>query len=132
MTKKHQRQINKNQQGRRAGCCQALREELVRVAQNKMPIKLTAVFLTLDLTRMETHALVSAMTDAYAQKAGTIAREFNGQPGLQLELADGTGRHSGPACARPPPGGPSSGDLTGICEMWGLLFWRSRAAALWR
>jgi hypothetical protein len=26
---------------------------------------------------METHESVSAMTDAYAQKADTIAREFN-------------------------------------------------------
>ena len=71
---------------------------------------------------METHDSVSTMTDAYAQKAVIIAREFNARldytenslmelEGILAQLALDL-----------PPGGPATDELTEMCKMWGCYF----------
>jgi len=74
------------------------------------------------LTRMETHSSVSAMADAYAQKAVIIAREFN----ASLDYSENSLMELESILAQLaldlPPGGPSSDDLTEMCKMWGCYF----------
>jgi hypothetical protein len=71
---------------------------------------------------MENDESVSTMTDAYAQKAVIIAREFNTRldytenslmelEGILVQLA-----------LELPPGGPATDELTEMCKMWGCYF----------
>src|ERR1700756_2549242 len=71
---------------------------------------------------METHESVSAMTDAYAQKAVIIAREFN----TNLDYSENSLMELEGILAQLaldlPAGGPSSDDLTEMCKLWGSYF----------
>lgn len=74
------------------------------------------------LATMETHETVSAMADAYAHKAVTIAREFN----ANLDYSENSLMELESILAQlaldMPEGGASSDDLTEMCKMWGSYF----------
>ena len=71
---------------------------------------------------MDTHDSVSAMADAYAQKAVIIAREFK----ITLDYSENSLLSLESILAQLaldlPAGGPSSDDLTEVCKMWGSYF----------
>jgi hypothetical protein len=71
---------------------------------------------------MENHESVSTMTDAYAQKAVIIAREFNARldytENSLMELEDMLAQ----LALDLPPGGPATDELTEMCKMWGSYF----------
>ncbi|MGZ4841449.1 MAG: hypothetical protein ACXV5J_06870 [Candidatus Angelobacter sp.] len=71
---------------------------------------------------MEIHDSVSNMTDAYAQKAVIIAREFN----ARLDYSENSLMELESILAQLaldlPPGGPSTEELTEMCKMWGCYF----------
>jgi hypothetical protein len=71
---------------------------------------------------MEPHDSVSAMVDAYAEKAVTIAREFN----ASLDFSENSLLELEGILAQLaldlPPGGPSGDDLTEMCKLWGSYF----------
>jgi len=71
---------------------------------------------------METHDSVDSMTQAYAQKAVIIAREFNARLDYSesslMELESSLGQ----LALDLPPGGPSADELTEVCKMWGCYF----------
>jgi hypothetical protein len=71
---------------------------------------------------MESHDSVSAMVDAYAQKAVIIAREFN----ATLDFSENSLMELEGILAQLaldlPPGDPGSDDLTEMCKMWGCYF----------
>jgi len=74
------------------------------------------------LDGMETHDSVGSMTEAYAQKAVIIAREFN----ARLDYSENSLMELESILSQLaldlPPGGPSTDDLTEMCKMWGCYF----------
>ncbi len=71
---------------------------------------------------METHDSVVSMTEAYAQKAVLIAREFNARLDYsENSLMELEGILSQLALDLP-PGGPATDELTEMCKMWGCYF----------
>src|SRR5437588_8875313 len=71
---------------------------------------------------METHESVSAMTDAYAQKAVIIAREFS----AKLDYSENSLMELEAIVAQLaldlPAGGARGDELTEMCKMWGSYF----------
>ena len=71
---------------------------------------------------MEAHDSVSAMADAYAQKAVIVAREFK----ITLDYSENSLLSLESILSQLaldlPPDGPSSEDLTEMCKMWGSYF----------
>lgn len=71
---------------------------------------------------METHDSVGSMTEAYAQKAVIIGREFNARLDYsENSLMELEGILSQLALDLP-PGGPATDELTEMCKMWGCYF----------
>ena len=86
-----------------------------------MPDKRVLLSL-LNSTCMETHDSVVSMTEAYAQKAVIIAREFNARLDYsENSLMELEGILSQLALDLP-PGGPATDELTEMCKMWGCYF----------
>jgi hypothetical protein len=71
---------------------------------------------------METHDSLRDMTDAYAQKAVMIAREFNARldytENSLMELEGILGQ----IALDLPPGGTATEELAEMCKMWGCYF----------
>jgi hypothetical protein len=71
---------------------------------------------------MESHESVTSMTDAYAQKAVIIAREFN----TRLDYSENSLMELesilGQLALDLPPGGRAAEELTEMCKMWGCYF----------
>jgi len=62
------------------------------------------------------------MTDAYAQKAVIIAREFNARLDYSENSLMELEGILGAACARPSSRRPRHGRITEVCKMWGCYF----------
>jgi hypothetical protein len=77
-------------------------------------------FVRLDV--METHDSVESMTQAYAQKAVIIAREFDAQLDYSENSLMELESILGQLALDLPPGGPSTDELTEVCKMWGCYF----------
>jgi hypothetical protein len=77
-------------------------------------------FVRLDV--METHDSVESMTQAYAQKAVIIAREFNARLDYSENSLMELESILGQLALDLPPGGPSTDELTEMCKMWGCYF----------
>jgi hypothetical protein len=74
------------------------------------------------LEMMETHDSVGSMTEAYAQQAVTIAREFNARLDYSENSLMELESILGQLALDLPPGGPSTDELTEMCKMWGCYF----------
>jgi len=74
-------------------------------------------FVRLDVT--ETHDSVDSMTQAYAQKAVIIAREFKARLDYSENSLMELESILGQLALDLPPGGPSTDELTEVCKMWG-------------
>jgi hypothetical protein len=71
------------------------------------------------LEMMETHDSVGSMTEAYAQQAVIIAREFNARLDYSENSLMELESILGQLALDLPPGGPSTDELTEMCKMWG-------------